>query len=432
MLGEHSRITHCLQRPHASPELHTRTVWTAGMRVKYECDEGFEGNVVAKCGNNDSWYFEEGEGYGCTIVGCGSLDFFLTHKLSPNWTSTMRLTGNQSLTTSHSEEEVQLQCLPGYWGSPVARCIQGSWQLDGDCQVFKTSKHCTCLQRWIDCRGFFGSDCQEQFGCSSQTAEPWDWCKVVPDSCPRSARNWLGFEPQSDFCVHQNYHVPWSPKPLPDSAWASTKKFFVVATFLLLVLVMTLGFRRQASLKAAFNTRQWLQLWQRGVEACQLNSEARLPQWHQMRKQCWEACQIFKKQWPQAAVKAKQQVSRRCSEAALKLCQLSNQAIQNTKDWLAAHEGAWWADCTGQALRRSEQVSTHSRSLLTPLLASDRHPQVPEEDQGHQNPAGSTTNGGTDGIDVASLTEHLADRDSTMSGDTWTTWLPLPTLFQGK
>lgn len=232
-------------------EHEAREGFTAGMRVWYRCNAGYRGRPYATCGADGVWRFPAGKR--CTIVGCGSLGNSLDVML-PNWRSTMHMIGHHNLTISHIGEVVRFVCPPGLWGSPVATCEQGGeWLLTDPCQPFPTSRRCSCKAHWSHCSGWFGTHCQELFGCTTPSkggSEPYGWCKVKAGSCPSSATDPFSMEPTWDYCVGDNFNTTWKPRGLPDkSGWELVTNLYEWVPFFLTAAI-------------AFCCMQWLaQVW---------------------------------------------------------------------------------------------------------------------------------------------------------------------------
>eukprot|EP00434_Breviolum_minutum_P033392 symbB.v1.2.029545.t1/scaffold3246.1/size60379/1 len=126
--------------------------WTSGMTVEYQCARGYAGRPSATCGPDGNWKFVGDER--CSLIGCGSLQIFLQHRLtwkdghSVGWQETMTMTGSHDLDRSYMGETVHFTCSSGYWGRPVALCHDGGWEISDPCVAFETSSKCHCKARW--------------------------------------------------------------------------------------------------------------------------------------------------------------------------------------------------------------------------------------------------------------------------------------------
>ena len=191
------------------------------MTVEYQCARGYAGRPSATCGPDGNWKFVGDER--CSLIGCGSLQIFLQHRLtwkdghSVGWQETMTMTGSHDLDRSYMGETVHFTCSSGYWGRPVALCHDGGWEISDPCVAFETSSKCHCKARWVHCKGFLLTDCKEYFGCALGS-ESYTWCEVDPGSCPEEARDPFGLQPAWDYCVNDNFDIKWRPKQVADKS----------------------------------------------------------------------------------------------------------------------------------------------------------------------------------------------------------------------
>lgn len=214
--------------------------WTEGMVVHYTCDTGFRGAPEMQCGTDGHWKPSPAS-RPCEMIGCGALKWFLLSRVGQSWRDVMSIDEGANPNESYDGEVVHFRCAHGYRGNPLARCVKGhnnsgSWTLTDKCGPFKTVSGCSCKKAWALCIGWFGSDCEEVYGCASDTSAPSSWCKVEGGSCPSSARN-FGIDPPWDYCVDDNFNITWTPKPIPNRYFSRDGELYQAAVFL-----TTMGF----------------------------------------------------------------------------------------------------------------------------------------------------------------------------------------------
>jgi len=229
--------------PHAVPQIDTYRAekgWTSGMRVNYQCDDGYQGTPYAECVTG-VWQKHEG----CTIIGCGALQSYLGKAFNGGWQHIMYMDENWppvKLTSSYAGEEARFTCRPGYRGKPIYRCNGGQWSVTDACEEFATPLLCTCKTSWPFCAGWFGTQCSEQHGCSATAGQQYAWCEVVPGSCPASALGFLHSEPTWDFCVADNLNISW-PKNQISNQGPTARNLSFALSFALVAIVIFLSAR---------------------------------------------------------------------------------------------------------------------------------------------------------------------------------------------
>jgi len=227
--------------PHAVPQIDTYRAekgWTSGMRVNYQCDDGYQGTPYAECVTG-VWQKHEG----CTIIGCGALQSYLGKAFNGGWQHIMYMDENWppvKLTSSYAGEEARFTCRPGYRGKPIYRCNVGQWSVTDACEEFATPLLCTCKTSWPFCAGWFGTQCSEQHGFSATAGQQYAWCEVVPGSCPASALGFLHSEPTWDFCVADNLNISW-PKNQISNQGPTARNLSFALSFALVAIVIFLS-----------------------------------------------------------------------------------------------------------------------------------------------------------------------------------------------
>jgi len=104
-----------------------RQDWTFGMRVSYDCKEGFRGSPVAVCGKAEvGKYKVEGS---CEEVACGKPPEVRFAEPLANVSN-----GTRGKPKWHVGTEVHYMCDEGYLGSPIALCSkEGLYVVTGAC-----------------------------------------------------------------------------------------------------------------------------------------------------------------------------------------------------------------------------------------------------------------------------------------------------------
>merc|ERR1712200_186960 len=91
--------------------------WTVGMKVWYKCDVGYKGLTHAKCGVDGQWKLSNSN---CTLVGCGTLESFLVHRVGHNWSNIVSVGKSVSIHEAiQVGDVVKLRCQKGYRGKPT-------------------------------------------------------------------------------------------------------------------------------------------------------------------------------------------------------------------------------------------------------------------------------------------------------------------------
>eukprot|EP00928_Gymnodinium_smaydae_P030748 TRINITY_DN22778_c0_g1_i2.p1 TRINITY_DN22778_c0_g1~~TRINITY_DN22778_c0_g1_i2.p1 ORF type:complete len:638 (-),score=84.25 TRINITY_DN22778_c0_g1_i2:84-1745(-) len=227
-------------QPHApSPD---SPKWTPGTRATYECDAGFEGLPIEICQTDGTWAPAKGT-TPCQMVGCGPLALWLDENFGSKWQHVMTMDRIHMSSYTYAGEEIPFACSRGLRGNPIALCLKdvgeedhstnGHWHIEDACKPFKTAGGCDCLPQWTHCKGWFGSDCAEYYGCAANMEAGRSWCKVDPESCPLQTKGFLGSVPVGDYCVSENFDHVWEPSPLPDEGGASVVHVFGLVPLLL-------------------------------------------------------------------------------------------------------------------------------------------------------------------------------------------------------